>query len=111
MTRSRRIAALMCSAAVFTFVTVLIATTETVSARQCQEECDATYTAAQSACDGFAPDYAEVTACYSQAWNDHQSCSVNATSCSVQFQCMASYNCAFGYGWYCYSDGTYCWEV
>ena len=110
MNRPRRLAVLMSSAAVFTFLFVLMVTTTSVSARRCQEECDAEHDAGLAACD---ESYPGVSLCYQQVFQDYESCSMNATSCSQQYQCYSSYSCYDGGQGYefCYLDNGYCWPV
>jgi hypothetical protein len=95
MNRSKRIAALMSSAAVTVFLLVLATTSETVSARRCQEECNAEKAAGQAECDQLqqSDPEASVNDCYQLVNQQFNSCSVNATSCSQAYQCSVDISC------------------
>ena len=97
MSQSRRVAALMSSAAVIVSLLVLMAGSATVSARRCQEECDAEKDAANAACDslGQGDPHVLLNDCYHAAFQEYESCSMNATSCSQSYQCAVQVTCTF----------------
>jgi hypothetical protein len=108
MTNPRSRAALMCFGAVMVFLTVMAASTERVSAYQCQEYCDAAYSAGQTACNNEFPG---ITECTTAVWDEYMYCSYGAHSCSGSFTCDLWMDCSYSSnGWTCWVYDQWCFE-
>jgi hypothetical protein len=88
MNNSRRIAGLMCSAAVGVFVSIMMLTAEPVSARSCQEQCDAETAAASLYCEYyFTPGTEDYNACHAARSYQYWLCSTGAYTCGHSYYC------------------------
>jgi hypothetical protein len=88
MNKSRRIAGLMCSVAVGLFVSILMVSTEPVSARSCQEQCDAERAAGSSYCEYyFTPGTEDYNTCYATVNYQYWLCSTGAYTCGHSVMC------------------------
>lgn len=113
MNRSRRVAALMSFGAVATFLAVLAVTTQPVSARSCQQQCDAEHSAGLADCDANYPGDQE---CKDQVNAYYHTCSTGAYVCGgASFNCYTSpsMNCYYGLingqsFWMCDPPAYYC---
>jgi hypothetical protein len=90
----------MCSAAVGVFVSIMVLTTEPVSARSCQEQCDAEFSAGASYCEAnFTPGSQEYNDCYSTLNYQYWLCSTGAYNCGWMGYCFViAYDHQFYWG-------------
>ena len=96
MNRSHRTAALMSFGAVATFLIIVMATTQPVSARSCQQQCDAERAAGLADCNANYPGDQE---CTNQVNSYYYTCSTGAMVCSdMSFDCYTSPTMTCYYG-------------